>query len=1048
MPKQVNHRRFSQPVKSAPNRTGSIRAADATALAALLAVLGLWGAWPAGMEAKASSDDPTTSPTPTPTPSPTPTPTPTPSPTPPAIPTVPASPILVGTPVVPVVPVTSPLPTASPAETKAGDVKPKAPVSNGEKILGKFGKDINISGGMSLSSQQSDISGGSLAQETYNQQNGQLYDTRRIGPFSQSMDLTIQGKVFNVFSVNARLTNSRYGNYANQRFGFNYKSGGTAINLGDVNATLGGNELVTFSRSLQGLMFSRDFGAGRVKMTGIASLTRALTRRGTFQGNGTTGPYYLNGSNILEGTEKLRLNGTDLAAGTDYRIDYMVGQVTFSAGRIINASDTVEFTYESQNYNTTPGLLTGTRWDLGFGKGGTVGVTYIQQKSLQGISGDGTQTYRFPVQEDPTFKYQLTPAVATGSVVVIKWYERTLVEGADYVLNRPLNLFILRNPLPPDTSVTGNASLSVSYKASQVSGVGGNRSVMGLDMALPVGTLGNVAVQFGQSNGALDSQSGQAMTIRANFKSQGNSHKNAWTLSTGWRNVGTGFSTIDSTAGAFLNAEKGLQSTLSFSPNDFVQITTSLINSKLATTNYTNAANPTTGTLSWTSNQNINTDIALTYPHLPSLRLTHGIINQSSGLNGTSKSTFTNDQVSLSWQKGILGITGALGRTAANGRTVFGNYSSTIGATNVNGTIVIDTTGTSTSSTNNSSSDTSRLQISLSPAAWISLSGNLGFSRNHFGTSADTTGSGSLSSARDTGLVVNLIPRSNLALTASITNSTNGQSTSNFFNNTTLATGTGITIPGASTLSGQRTSATTYTFQYTPFERLSLNGNLSRSLSLVPGYDNTESKSSDMGFNFAMFSRLQIGGQLSNQRLTYVGGQGNSNNQSYTMTGTAGPFGKFSFTSTLQRMNFGSAIYNYGTTSTSTGIKPLTGLGTVLGSGTGITSGYLQQGLNTIWSLRTDYAIGGNRSLFLQWQSLDAAAPQNGIINSTSTTDSLGYHTAQNYKRGTGTVGLEIRLTDIIAFTLDTNLITLRDRDDQKYSYRARAVNMDLSARF
>ncbi|MES2461470.1 MAG: hypothetical protein V4671_12880, partial [Armatimonadota bacterium] len=350
MKKQVNHRRLSHP------SARPAKAADATALAALLAVLGLWGAYPATTEAYPGVGAPP-APTPAPNPSSTPTPwaipmalppesNPAPAPTPTPTPTPWAIPMALPSQGTPVPAAVAPNPGVAKTETKPAETKSekdaeaaadkiKPPLSNGEKILGKIGKDLNISGGMSLSSQQSAISGGDLAQETYNQQNGQTFDTRRLGPFNQAMDLTIQGKIFNAFSVNARLTNSRYGNFLNQRFGFNYKSGGTAVNVGDVNASLGGNELVSFARSLQGLQFSRDFGGGKVKMSGIASLTRALTRRGTFTGNGTTGPYYLNGSNILEGTEKLRLNGTELVAGTDYRIDYILGQVTFSAGRIV-----------------------------------------------------------------------------------------------------------------------------------------------------------------------------------------------------------------------------------------------------------------------------------------------------------------------------------------------------------------------------------------------------------------------------------------------------------------------------------------------------------------------------------------------------------------------------------------------------------------------------------------------------------------------------------------------------------------------------------------
>ncbi|MES2463081.1 MAG: hypothetical protein V4671_21055, partial [Armatimonadota bacterium] len=311
-------------------------------------------------------------------------------------------------------------------------------------------------------------------------------------------------------------------------------------------------------------------------------------------------------------------------------------------------------------------------------------------------------------------------------------------------------------------------------------------------------------------------------------------------------------------------------------------------------------------------------------------------------------------------------------------------------------------------------------------------------------SASGTNSSGSSSAARDTGLQVNLYPVKNMQITASLTNSNNGQSTSSFFDPTT---GGSFSPNGTSNISGQRTNATTYTFSYAPIERLSLNGSLTRSLSLVPGYDNTESRLMDVGFNFAPFNKLQLGGQFSGQNLTYVGGQGNSNNRSYTMTGTAGPFGKLSFTSTLQRMDFGSAIYNFGGTSNTSPVSPVSNIINGNTGSNGLNSTYLQQGINTVWSLRTAYEIGGNRSLFLQWQSLDAAAPRDAFYNN-SPGDALGYHTAQNYRRGTGTVGLEIRLTDIIAFTMDTNIIRLTDRDDKKYSYSARAINMDLSARF
>jgi hypothetical protein len=255
--------------------------------------------------------------------------------------------------------------------------------ANGGSILGKWGQNLTISGGLTTSYRAKDVSGGRQGVQNYEAENYDIYDARPLGPFRQSMDLTIQGKVLNLWNVNARLSNSRYGSYNSQTFGFNYKAKGTTIDIGDVNAQLSGNELVTFSRNLQGLMFGRDFGGGKIRMSSIVSLTKAATQRGSFRGERKSGPYYLGAVGMIEGTERLRLDGQDLEREKDYTIDYYQGTVYFTGGRIIGEESTVEYTYESQSYNSTPGLLAGTRWDFATG-GGNFGLTFLQQKALGG----------------------------------------------------------------------------------------------------------------------------------------------------------------------------------------------------------------------------------------------------------------------------------------------------------------------------------------------------------------------------------------------------------------------------------------------------------------------------------------------------------------------------------------------------------------------------------------------------------------------------------------------------------------------------------------
>ena len=98
----------------------------------------------------------------------------------------------------------------------------------------------------------------------------------------------------------------------------------------------------------------------------------------------------------------------------------------------------------------------------------------------------------------------------------------------------------------------------------------------------------------------------------------------------------------------------------------------------------------------------------------------------------------------------------------------------------------------------------------------------------------------------------------------------------------------------------------------------------------------------------------------------------------------------------------------------------------------------------TIFATRADYPLGGGRTLFLQWQSLDSRSPQSAADTSTSG----AYHTSYNSQRAVGTIGMDFKLNAILGFTVDMNLIHLNDRDNPDYSYQARTMNADLSARF
>jgi hypothetical protein len=917
--------------------------------------------------------------------------------------------------------------------------------NSAEKFLGPLGKGLFVSGGASLTSRNYSLTGTDQARQAYDQQfNFQGFGTSRVGPFQQNMDLTIQGKVFDVFNVNARLTNNRQGNYYNQSFGFNYDKRGTKVSLGDmVSASLPGNQFVTLTRTLRGLMFGRDFGGGS-SFQGVASLTNSVTRRGSFRGNGTRGPYPMNAASIIPGSVTVRLNGRELADGQDYVVEPQLGQITFQNGTIINEADTVEYTYESQNFNSTPGLLTGMRFDQAFGGGAALGVTLLRQTPTGSGRGVSQYTERAAVPSDLTNTISTVAEIQPNTPVQVKYIptDEVLVEGKDYQLNRPLHYIRLLRGFAPDPYNV--FSLEIKYQPVRQAGVGGQKTVLGLDGQARLGSAATLTMQLGQSQGQSGAgDSGTAMSLTATFKGS-----NKLSGDIGWTDIGQGFSTIDSVAGAFLQIQKGLRGSLNYTPSKFLTVRSSMNQSRIATeqsvassatgtdgSDSTSAATPTRQ-LVWSNNTNWNTGVSLLMPNWPRIDLSHNQTNQTSQYGGSSRSSFTSDQLNMAWQKGILGLSSSLGRTVSRGRSVF---ASTGYASDLTGL------GTGyTTSTSDSASNTARFDLSLNPTWWLAFRGALGFSRS---TSGGTYGG--TTNARDTsfGLRLPLIP-DRLEFGVNWVDSSNGRRTA-------ADAGTGTTGNGSQFSDyedGQRTRTTSFNARYVPFEALDLNLDLSKSLNLVPGYDNTDTTSSSLSASYTPFPRLNLTGSFTDQRLRYLGSQsGNSNNRSYSMGAQAGPFGKLTLSASFQRLNTGSAInYTTGGTSTGGGIGGINipGAGTGFNTGTGTTNTgttyFGQQQDMNIFSLRADYPIGGNRSLFLQWQSLDARSPE----GDTSAGGSSSYYTANNYKRGVGTLGMEIRLNDLMSFTLESNLINMTDRNQSRYSYRARALNMDLSARF
>lgn len=106
------------------------------------------------------------------------------------------------------------------------------------------------------------------------------------------------------------------------------------------------------------------FGMSRTDQPNITE-----SAQDTFVGNNTRGPYQLTNTNIIEGSEKVYVNGFQQNKDIDYFMNYSTGQITFYY-LTLASSDTVNVQY---NYQSTSGISTST--DVRTGKAFRIGAS-------------------------------------------------------------------------------------------------------------------------------------------------------------------------------------------------------------------------------------------------------------------------------------------------------------------------------------------------------------------------------------------------------------------------------------------------------------------------------------------------------------------------------------------------------------------------------------------------------------------------------------------------------------------------------------------------
>lgn len=366
------------------------------------------------------------------------------------------------------------------------------------------------------------------------------YGGRGLDRFTDFGQVRVTGtKVLGVANFDLNIQDSRFTDPQANRFSIDVERGGWTANLGDIRGSLSNdNRFATFEKSLTGVQ--AGYKSRRFTARAIVSEVRGQPRTVSVQGNNTAGPYYLQSSQIVRGSETVQVDGVDQKFGQDYTIDYDLGSITFVnrttlQGRIIPPTSTIVATYEVFGFNGSRGRVEAAAASYDFGKLGKVGLTAMRQ--VQGVeSRDSTFQEQFlgPINAGSTIGLRNEPLDIFTVKVFIGSVLQTLNVGYRFNPQNKSLLILLRD-------VPVNTVLTVIYTPKPVNTVQGDRSVLGLDYRIPLGKNGTILYSqaLGRLTNATVPTSGTARGLDLRYV------KGPWEVNGSVRDVPDGYVSVE-----------------------------------------------------------------------------------------------------------------------------------------------------------------------------------------------------------------------------------------------------------------------------------------------------------------------------------------------------------------------------------------------------------------------------------------------------------------------------------------------------------------------
>jgi hypothetical protein len=314
--------------------------------------------------------------------------------------------------------------------------------------------------------------------------------------FTDTGNMTFTGRnVFGLFNFDMQLQDSRFRDPQGQRISLNYNQGPWAVDAGDIQGSLlNTNTFASLNKSMKGL--SAGFKSGRFAVKALRSDTKGSARTISIQGNNSSGPYYLQTSQIIADSEQVQLDGREMVLGKDYVINYEIGAITF-IDRLVAPTSTILVSYEALGFNSAPGLVQGVGASYNMGKFGQIGLTHIEQKSRSG-GGLSSRIEQFQGFGAPSTPYFLQFEPLETRPVLIRVDGIVQREFIDYNFDaQNRSIFYFRRFMP------ATANIEVIYTPRPTASVDGDRRVLGFDYRLPFGKNNGSYIQYSQATGSL-----------------------------------------------------------------------------------------------------------------------------------------------------------------------------------------------------------------------------------------------------------------------------------------------------------------------------------------------------------------------------------------------------------------------------------------------------------------------------------------------------------------------------------------------------------------